>query len=156
MLQVLSSSPMPTIATATLAQFPAMAALFDAQLREHHIDSSADTLLPVLRLILDQPQHGFLLIAIGDGVVVGVAYAACILSLEHCGHAGWLEELYVLPEWRERGIGSLLLDAVIAGAKDRQWIALDLEVDTGHQRVISLYTRREFQPVHRTRFVRRL
>jgi len=53
-------------------------------------------------------------------------------------------------------VGSQLLDAVIAGAKERGWIAFDLEVDSGHQRVISLYTRRDFQPVFRSRFVRRL
>ena len=133
-----------------------MAALFEAQLREHGIDSTVEGLVAVLRAVGEQPQHGFILSATCDGVLVGVAYAACILSLEHSGWAGWLEELYVLPEWRGRGAGSQLLDAVIAGAKERGWIALDLEVDTRHQRVISLYARRDFQPVARSRFVRRL
>jgi GNAT superfamily N-acetyltransferase len=144
------------IAPPTPEQIPAMAALFEAQLREHGIDSPADGLVPLLHLLTEQPQHGFILCASCDGNVVGVAYAACILSLEHSGWSGWLEELYILPEWRARGLGSRLLDAIIAGAKERQWIALDLEVDTGHQRVISLYAHRGFQPVARNRFVRRL
>lgn len=146
----------PLIAPATPEQIPAMAALFEVQLREHDIDSPADGLVPVLHLLHEQPQQGFILCATCDGAVVGVAYAACILSLEHSGWSGWLEELYVLPEWRGRGVGSQLLDAVIAGAKERGWIALDLEVDSGHQRVISLYARRNFQPLSRGRFVRRL
>ena len=87
---------------------------------------------------------------------MGVAYASNILSLEHGGWSGWLEELYVLPEWRNNGIGTRLLDAVIAGAIERGWIALDLEVDVGHQRVVSLYASRDFQPLPRTRFVRYL
>ncbi|MDR3404694.1 MAG: GNAT family N-acetyltransferase [Chthoniobacter sp.] len=144
------------IASATPDQIPSMATLFEAQLREHNIDSTVDGLVSVLRVVAEQPQYGFILSATCDGVLVGVAYAACILSLEHCGWAGWLEELYVLPEWRGRGVGSQLLDTVIAGAKERGWIALDLEVDSGHQRVISLYARRDFQPVSRSRFVRRL
>ncbi|EDY19002.1 GCN5-related N-acetyltransferase [Chthoniobacter flavus Ellin428] len=142
----------PTIAPATTDQIPALAALFEAQLREHDIDSPADGLIPVLQSLSEQPQHGFILCATCDGAVVGVAYAACILSLEHSGWSGWLEELYVLPEWRGSGLGSRLLDAVIAGAKERRWMALDLEVDSAHQRVISLYARRHFQPLSRTRF----
>jgi GNAT superfamily N-acetyltransferase len=144
----------PIIAPATPDQLPAMAALFEAQLREHGIGSTADGLVSVLRVLGEQPQQGFLLAATCDSAVVGVAYAACILSLEHSGWAGWLEELYVLPEWRGRGLGTRLLDAVIAGATERGWIALDLEVDSGHQRVISLYARRDFEPVARSRFVR--
>lgn len=146
----------PLIVPATSEHIPSAAALFEAQLREHGIDSPAEGLVPVLHRLLEQPQHGFALCAIHDGAVVGVAYAACILSLEHSGWSGWLEELYVLPEWRGRGLGSQMLDAVIAGSRERQWIALDLEVDSGHQRVISLYARRDFQPVARSRFVRRL
>jgi GNAT superfamily N-acetyltransferase len=145
----------PLIAPATADQIPAMATLFEAQLREHGIDSPAVGLVSVLRVLSEQPERGFLLCATCDGTAVGVAYAACILSLEHSGWSGWLEELYVLPEWRGRGLGSQLLDAVIAGAKERRWIALDLEVDSGHQRVISLYARRHFQPLSRSRFVRR-
>jgi GNAT superfamily N-acetyltransferase len=76
-----------------------------------------------------------------DGNPVGVAYASCLLSLEHGGFSGWLEELYVLPEWRGRGIGSCLIAEVITRAKELGWRAIDLEVDVGHQRAISLYTR---------------
>jgi ribosomal protein S18 acetylase RimI-like enzyme len=133
-----------------------MAALFEAQLLEHGIRCSVEGLTSTLRLVCDQPHAGFILTATSDGAVVAVAYAACILSLEHSGWSGWLEELYVLPEWRERGLGTQLLDAVLAAAHQRGWVALDLEVDSEHQRAISLYQRRGFQPVSRTRFVRRL
>jgi GNAT superfamily N-acetyltransferase len=146
----------PLIAPVTLDQLPAMAMLFEAQLREHGISTSVDALMATLRLVCEQPQHGFLLTAKCDDVLVGVAYAACILSLEYSGWSGWIEELYVLPEWRGRGIGTQLLDAVIAGAQERKWIALDLEVDFNHERAVSLYARRDFQPVSRARFARRL
>lgn len=130
--------------------------LFQAQLREHQILSSPEVLAAVLKILSGQPESGFILIARHDDAVVGTAYAARILSLEHGGWSGWLEEFYVLPEWRDRGVGSLLLEAVIAGAAQRGWPALDLEVDSGHQRVISLYSRNGFEPVSRTRFVHRL
>jgi GNAT superfamily N-acetyltransferase len=146
----------PTISLATPDQFSAMAALFEAQLREHAINSSVDSLITTLRLVDQHLEYGFILTATSDDLVVGVAYASSILSLEHGGWSGWLEELYVLPEWRSHGIGTRLLDAVMTTAIERGWIAMDLEVDVGHQRVVSLYASRDFQPVPRNRFVRYL
>ena len=137
-----------------LAELAPLVSLFDAQLREHDIATSPDALAAVLRTLSAHPQHGFLLTASHNGLPIGVAYASSILSLEHGGWSGWLEEFYVLPEWRGRGVGSLLLAAVIAAATDRGWPALDIEVDATHARVVSLYTRHDFQPVSRTRFVR--
>jgi ribosomal protein S18 acetylase RimI-like enzyme len=146
----------PIIAPATPDQFSAMATLFEAQLREHAIDSSVDAIIATLRLVDQQPEYGCVITATVNGMVVGVAYASTILSLEHGGWSGWLEELYVLPEWRSQGVGTQLLDAIMTIADDRGWAALDLEVDDDHQRVISLYASRDFQPVPRTRFVRHL
>jgi ribosomal protein S18 acetylase RimI-like enzyme len=144
----------PIISPATPDQFSAMAALFEAQLREHAINNSVDAILATLRLVDQHPEYGCVITATVNGMVVGVAYASTILSLEHGGWSGWLEELYVLPEWRSQGIGARLLDAVVTIAHNRGWAALDLEVDDDHQRVISLYASRDFQPVPRTRFVR--
>jgi GNAT superfamily N-acetyltransferase len=130
--------------------------LFELQMREHGVKSSRDILRAALIVLRTQPEQGFVLSATCDHSMVGVAYAARILSLEHGGWSGWLEELFILPQWRGRGAGSQLLAAVIAGAAERGWAALDLEVDANHQRVIPLYTRHLFEPVNRTRFVRRL
>ena len=130
--------------------------LLEMQMREHGVKSSHDILRAALAVLGTQPEQGFVLSATCDRSTVGVAYAARILSLEHGGWSGWLEELYVLPEWRGRGVGSQLLAAVIAGATERGWAALDLEVDVNHQRVIPLYARNLFEPVNRTHFVRRL
>src|SRR5476649_115328 len=98
--------------------------LFEMQMREHGVKSSHDILRAALAVLGTQPEQGFVLSATCDRSTVGVAYAARILSLEHGGWSGWLEELYVLPEWRDRGVGSQLLAAVIAGATERGWAAL--------------------------------
>ena len=137
-------------------EMDAVAALLEMQLAEHHVRRSQGELVAGLTTLLADPQQGFVLSALSDGRRVGVAYAARILSLEHGGWSGWLDELYVLPPWRGQGVGSALLAAVVAGALERGWAALDLEVDSGHRRVIPLYSRNRFEPVHRTRFVRRL
>ena len=136
-------------------EIDALVALFGAQLREHAINTSPEDLRVVIQTIIDDKRYGFILVASApDGSLVGAAYASSLLSFEHGGVSGWLEELYVLPECRGQGIGSQLLAAVIARARSLGWRALDLEVDATHQRAISLYVRHEFQPHSRTRFYR--
>jgi GNAT superfamily N-acetyltransferase len=132
-------------------------ALFEAQLFEHDIVTGRDDLKSAVQTVVAEPRYGFMLVASGeDGEPVGVAYASCLLSLEHGGISGWLEELYVLPRWRNLGIGSQLITAVVAHAGNLGWRAIDLEIDSSHHRAISLYARLQFKPVSRTRYVRPL
>lgn len=133
----------------------AVIGLFEAQLQEHGITTSSNELRMVAQTVIADRRYGFMLVASApDGNPIGVAYASSLLSLEHGGVSGWVEELYVLPEWRGRGIGSRLIAEVIARARELGWRALDLEVDASHQRAISLYTRHQFQPHSRSRFYR--
>jgi len=133
----------------------AVIGLFEAQLQEHGITTSSDDLRKVAQTIIADRRYGFMLVARApDGNPIGVAYASSLLSLEHGGVSGWVEELYVLPDWRGRGIGSRLIAEVIARARELGWRALDLEVDASHKRAISLYTRHQFQPHARSRFYR--
>jgi GNAT superfamily N-acetyltransferase len=145
-----------TIKPLETQELAAVAALFEMQLAEHDVRRSQGELVSGLKTLLAEPQQGFVLSAVSEDQPVGVAYAARILSLEHGGWSGWLDELYGLPPWRGQGVGSALLAAVVLDATERGWAALDLEVDSSHRRVIPLYSRNRFQPVHRTRFVRRL
>ncbi len=132
------------------------ATLFAMQLAEHDVQRSQAELVSPLTTLLAEPANGFVLLAVAGQNPIGAAYAARILSLEHGGWMGWLDELYVVPAWRNRGVGSALLEATIAGATARSWGALDLELDSDHERVVPLYQRNQFHPLHRIRFVRRL
>jgi len=133
----------------------AVIGLFEAQLREHKITTSRDDLRAVAQTIIGDKRRGFMLVArVPDGGVIGVAYASFWLSLEYGGTSGWIEELYVSPQWRGRGIGSRLLAEVVARAQESGWRALDLEVEASHLRAISLYARHQFQPHSRSRFYR--
>lgn len=132
----------------------AAVALLEAQLAEHEMAQPADVLRAVTKSVLSDSRHGFMLLALAGDRPVGIAYAAAHLSAEHGGTIGWLEELYVLPEWRARGVGSALLKAVMAHAHDRQWRGLELEVVAGHERALPLYARHGFRALPRTRFSR--
>jgi ribosomal protein S18 acetylase RimI-like enzyme len=91
-----------------------------------------------------------------DGDVVGVAVLSATWTVEHGGAAVWLEELYVEPEHRDRGIGRALLAATYATAREYGAGTVDLEVDVDHDRAAHLYAREGFERLPRSRWVRRL
>jgi GNAT superfamily N-acetyltransferase len=126
------------------------------QLIEHRAEPSKESLTKVLDNVLSNDSHGFVLLARERDRIVGVAYLAIILSAEHCGKVGWLEELYVMPECRSKGIGAALLTAVVERARKLGIVAIDLEVDAAHRRAESLYRRFGFRPLDRSRWVRNL
>lgn len=134
----------------------AVTALLAAQFREHDIALSAEGLAAGIDGVLADPDRGVLLLAVVEERPVAVAYLAWTWTLEHGGRVGWLEELYAHPEHRGRGVGGALLAAVCDRARDAGCLAVDLEVESSHARVIRLYERRAFRRLDRTRFSLRL
>src|SRR5262249_42126725 len=103
-----------------------------------------------------EPRRGCIFVARDGDRLVGVAYVSFIWSLEHGGHAAWLEELYVLPAERSRGIGSALLTAAVDFARADGCAAVALEVEADHVRAANLYARNGFERHSRARWVRRM
>ena len=145
-----------TVCRAGPEHTPDIQRLLAIQLREHHVSIAPAELAAAIDGVLRNPARGFFLVAVQGGGCVGVAYVSFIWALEHGGLAGWLEELYVLPAHRDGGVGTLLLNAVIATARSEGCAALDLEIDSGHDRVKSLYQRHGFEALPRSRVVKKL
>lgn len=143
----------PIITKLRPAQIEGALALFVVQLKEHDIVVDTRKVREVVEKVIADERHGFIVIASTEGGrIVGAAFSSAFLGLEHGGESGWLEELYVLPEYRQKGVGTRLVAAVVRVARERGWRALDLEVEANHQRVVSLYARQGFQPRTRSRF----
>src|SRR5688500_19947958 len=117
-----------SIGMATAPECSECANLLVTQLPEHHVLVTADELISVLERVVSDARHGFLLAARADGRIIGVAYAATLLSAEHCGFVSSLEELYVAPDWRQKGVGSALLSAIFDQARNHGIVAIELEV----------------------------
>jgi ribosomal protein S18 acetylase RimI-like enzyme len=132
------------------------ALLLVAQLSEHGVNAARQDLKMVLERAVAYPKLGFVLLARDGAQIVGVAYSATLLSAEHCGFVSSLEELYVKPGYRGQGIGTALLAAVIERAESEGMRAIELEVDEGHRRVMSLYQRFSFRRLDRSRWLRNL
>jgi GNAT superfamily N-acetyltransferase len=131
--------------------------LLGRQLREHGMKTGLDTVRSVIERIVKDDRLGFVLVALEKNQrPVGIALGCAFLGIEHGGTSGWVEELYVRPEFRERGIGSLLVAEFIRIASVLGWRAIDLEIDSGHRRAVSLYERHGFTQLDRLRLSRRL
>jgi GNAT superfamily N-acetyltransferase len=76
--------------------------------------------------------------------------------MEHCGPVAWLEEVYVTPPSRQRGIGTALMAAVLKRSREAGIVAIDLEVDARQSRAITFYQQMGFRPLDRSRWVREL
>jgi GNAT superfamily N-acetyltransferase len=134
------------------ADVAAVAALLVAQLREHQIPVREERVAFALQEVLangEASDGGFVLVATRDAAIVGVAYVSYARPLEHAGEVAWLEELYVSPGSRGRGIGTRLLREARARAEARGCVSMELEVQRGHERALQLYAREGFRDLER-------
>jgi GNAT superfamily N-acetyltransferase len=130
--------------------------LIHEQFLEHRIEVPEPGLRGAVLAVLDHGQHGILLVARDVTELVGFAYVSFTWSLEHGGRSGWLEELYVRPAHRCRGVGRALLRGVVERLREAGCAAVDLEVDRAHSRAENLYRREGFVALDRARWVRPL
>jgi GNAT superfamily N-acetyltransferase len=153
------SSLSADIRGATPADRDAVVALLVEQMREHDIPIAASAVGAAVDGALARPERAAILVARTvelDAAAVGVAYLAFTWTLEHGGLSCWLEELYVSPSYRGRGIGRALLLTAIEHAHTAGCTAMDLEVEVSHARAANLYLREGFLAHTRRRFVRKL
>jgi ribosomal protein S18 acetylase RimI-like enzyme len=131
---------------------PLLAAQFD----EHAIALSHDALASAVHAMVSDERIGVVIVAVEGDRDVGVCAAPLTFTLEVGGLAGWIDELYVVPDARGRGIGTQLLDAATALLRERGARAVDLEVDRDHTRACALYERAGFVHLGRERMQKRL
>ena len=128
--------------------------LLAEQFDEHDIDTSTKVLRHAIAAVLQNEALGLFVVARDGGEIVGLAALSFAWTLEHGGKSAWLDELYVVPERRGRGIGRALLVRVIDEARALGCKAIDLEVEEAHRRAERLYEREGFRPLARTRWVK--
>jgi len=99
----------------------------------------------VLKELLAPPAaRGAIWVAESHGALVGYLIVVLLMSVEHQGLMGEIDELFLLPEARSRGTGSQLLAAAEADLARRGCVRLQLQLRTGNARARSFYERLGF------------
>jgi len=91
-----------------------------------------------------------------DGVRVGYAVLTFGFSIEHGGRDGFIDDLYVLPEARGRGVGTAAMDMLERTAAENGVRGLHLEVERDNPEAEALYRRRGYRVTDRKLMSKRL
>ncbi|PSU34340.1 GNAT family N-acetyltransferase [Photobacterium lutimaris] len=82
----------------------------------------------------------------GEKLIAGHIIISYSFSLEHGGRVGLIDQFYLKPEWRQQGIGTILLPQIEAHAASAGVNALSLEVNIGNKGARKFYEKHEFVP----------
>lgn len=91
-------------------------------------------------------QSGYILEV--DGASVGYALVSKTFSHEAGGTVWWLEELYILPEYRGKGLGRSYFDFIEKAAAENGVRRLRLEVEPDNTRAAKLYFDLGYKPLN--------
>ena len=142
---------------ATEADVPAILRLMTGLYRE---DGVVGLDLPAaeraLRGLLGEPSAGVVWIAEQEGEPVGYLAVTFGYSLEYHGPDAFIDELYVAPDHRGRGLGREAIALAETACRARGVGALHLEVERTNTRAEALYRRAGFQEADRRLMTRRL
>jgi ribosomal-protein-alanine N-acetyltransferase len=134
------------IRLATPADLPHLAAISDSAdsaahwTRQQWLDIFHSQIPARLALVAERPQS-----SIPEIPVAGFLVAQCV-------NPEWeLENIAVLPAFRQRGVGAALLSALLDEARIRHAERILLEVRASNQSAIRLYTQAGFQLTARRR-----
>lgn len=135
------------IRLATPADIPALLALV-----RRYWDYEAIAGFEALRieLVLQQlvavaAARGAIWVAEVAGALVGYLIVVLVMSVEHKGLMAEIDEFFVLPEARSRGIGAALLTAAEHALVQRGCVRLQLQLGRGNARARTFYERRGYR-----------
>src|SRR6266850_1223743 len=126
------------------------ARLLVAQLVEHHLPADSRGVERGIELAMGR-ETAWLLLAFVDREPVGVFLANEIVSVEQAGLVLWVEELYVIPAARRRGVARGILNFVAEEARRKGIVSIELEVVATQEAAFALYRAMGFVDVERKR-----
>ena len=125
--------------------------LLTAQLIEHRLTADPEGVARGIDCALAPHSPAWLWLAERDATPVAIFLANEIASVERGGLVLWVEELYVIPTARRRGVARALLARVCQQAQECAVRAIELEVVPTQAAAFALYQSLGFEQVHRSR-----
>ena len=96
--------------------------------------------------LLDSPELGCVWIAERGDIAVGHAVLTLRYTMEHGALCGYIDDLFVKPEFRRHGTARSLLSAVVAESRRRGCRSIYVEVGQDNVPAIRLYQQMGLKP----------
>ncbi|WBA10580.1 GNAT family N-acetyltransferase [Salinivibrio kushneri] len=100
--------------------------------------------------LLSQPERGdVFLIDVeheGETETIGFLVVAYSFSVENGGSVGVIDQFFIQQSWRRQGVGSQVIPHVEARAKEKECVAVILEVNIGNKGARLFYEQFDYQP----------
>jgi GNAT superfamily N-acetyltransferase len=99
-----------------------------------------------LRMIFENPAAGRIFVARSRERIIGMVNLLFLISTAEGGKVLLLEDFIVHPDFRKRGLGTLLLRHVITFARQEKFSRITLLTDEHNASARGLYLRHGFAP----------
>jgi GNAT superfamily N-acetyltransferase len=129
----------PTLRPAAPGDIAELLALQSAYYAEDRYPFVESIAREVWHSLLSDTSLGSAWVFKADSTLIGYVVLTLGYSLEYRGRDAFLDELYVTPDWRGRGLGRKALEVVDSACSRLGVKALHLEVETDKPGAIALY-----------------
>jgi ribosomal protein S18 acetylase RimI-like enzyme len=126
---------------ATLAEAAALLRMMRtlAEQEPGTIEFDEPSALAALKLLLAEPRFGRAWVLWDGRTPVGYVVLTISFSFEYRGRDAFIDELYIEPAYRRRGLGRMAMEFAEQRAKELGVNAVHLEVDHGNDPAMELY-----------------
>lgn len=122
-----------------------LVAMVQALAAEHGREVSEETLGSALEYALSHPSEVRYAVAQRDEQLVGTACLQAAYSTWAAAPYGSIEDVYVLPAARGSGVGTALLELLVAEARKRGYCRVELHVQEDNDEAWHFYEARGFR-----------
>jgi len=109
---------------------------------DFEIDSSKQK--TALNIITGGSTGGVILIAETDSAAAGMINLQKVVSTASGGFSVLMEDLYVRPEYRKRGIGTMLVEKAVQWGKEHGAVRIQLAADSRNTPALDFYSKTGF------------
>ena len=136
-----------SVRCATPEDIPALVLLMEAFYAEssHRLDNELAS--GAFGKLLSNPSLGCVWLARAGDRSIGHAVLATRYTMEHGAASGYVDDLYVEPEYRRQGVGFALLEGLFHECRVRELASVYVEVGQSNRPALALYAKFGLAPV---------
>lgn len=116
---------------------------------EEHLAYEREAVRRILSDLIQRPEFGQVWVLEHSGHISGYALVGYGYSIEYRGRDAFIDELYIVPGERKKGLGMRFLEWIRDEARAAGISVIHLEVDNSNERAYEIYQAFGFKPKNR-------